>query len=209
MSRIPILPTLVVGAAVALMILLGVWQLRRADEKAQLLTRYASASALPEMAFPFAPTTDDPLFRKAGGMCLEPLNPRVEAGYSATGRSGWRHLVDCRTGIEGPGMTVDIGWSQDFAANTNWKGGDVSGIISRQVDHSSLLGRMVSRAGPSPVMLVAAKPAPGLELSAPPRLGDIPNNHLAYAVQWFIFAAIAALIYGLAVWRRIRAQTLP
>jgi surfeit locus 1 family protein len=204
-KRLPIVPTILVGAAVALMILLGVWQLRRADEKAALLARYASASQLPPMAFPLIPTEVEPLFRKAGGMCLEPLNPRVEAGYSGKGRSGWRHLVDCRTGVEGPGMTVDIGWSKDFAIKSNWKGGDVSGIISRQADHSSLLGRMVSNNARPRLMLIATNPAPGLEASAAPKLEDVPNNHLAYAVQWFIFAGVAALIYGLALRRRMRA----
>jgi surfeit locus 1 family protein len=207
-KSVPILPTLVVGAAVALMILLGVWQLRRADEKAALLTHYASASQLAPMAFPILPTQVDPLFRQAGGLCLEPLNLRVEAGYNAQGRSGWRHLVDCRTGAEGPGMTVDIGWSPDFAAKPVWTGGDVSGIISRQVDHSSLIGRMIGRAAPPQLMLVAATPAPGLKASAPPKLEDVPNNHIAYAVQWFIFAAVAALIYAIALWRRMRPQNL-
>ncbi len=205
MRRVPVLATLIVGGAVALMVTLGVWQLRRADEKAALLNRYAQASALPEMAFPFAPTKVDPLFRKAGGLCLEPLNPRVEAGYNAKGRSGWRHLVDCRTGAEGPGMTVDIGWTQDFATKPAWTGGDVRGIISRQSDHNSLIGKMLGRSQAAALMLVATNPATGLEASAPPRIDDIPNNHIAYAVQWFIFAGIAALIYGIALWRRMRA----
>jgi surfeit locus 1 family protein len=30
----------------------------------------------------------------------------------------------------------------------------------------------------------------------------VPNNHLSYAVQWFLFAAIASVIYVLAVRRR-------
>jgi surfeit locus 1 family protein len=30
----------------------------------------------------------------------------------------------------------------------------------------------------------------------------VPNNHLAYAVQWFLFAAVASVIYVLALrWR--------
>jgi len=33
-------------------------------------------------------------------------------------------------------------------------------------------------------------------------VGDIPNNHLAYAVQWFLFAGIAGVIYALALKRR-------
>jgi cytochrome oxidase assembly protein ShyY1 len=32
----------------------------------------------------------------------------------------------------------------------------------------------------------------------------MPNNHLAYAVQWFLFAAIALIIYIIAVRRRLQ-----
>jgi cytochrome oxidase assembly protein ShyY1 len=46
----------------------------------------------------------------------------------------------------------------------------------------------------------------GLEPSAPPSVESIPNNHRAYAVQWFLFAAIAVLVYGLALRGRLAAK---
>jgi cytochrome oxidase assembly protein ShyY1 len=52
--------------------------------------------------------------------------------------------------------------------------------------------------------LVAATAPAGLEASAPPAIDEIPNNHRAYAVQWFAFAGIALLIYGLALKQRGR-----
>lgn len=205
MKRIPIAATLVVCAAISLMIKLGLWQLQRADEKNALLARYAVASNLPEMAYPAFATGDDLLFRRAGGICLEPLTPRVEGGLNTTGDAGWRHIVSCRTGAEGPGMTVDIGWSREFDTVAVWKGGPVHGIISRQPDHRSLVARALGKSIAPGLMLVAAQPAQGLEASAPPSINDVPNNHLAYAVQWFLFAAIAAIIYGLALRRRRQA----
>jgi cytochrome oxidase assembly protein ShyY1 len=51
-------------------------------------------------------------------------------------------------------------------------------------------------------MLIARAAPPGLKASAPPSGDDVPNNHLAYAVQWFFFALAAAVIYVLAVRRR-------
>jgi surfeit locus 1 family protein len=36
--------------------------------------------------------------------------------------------------------------------------------------------------------LVADPPLAGLAANAAPDPSDIPNNHLAYAVQWFLFA---------------------
>lgn len=205
MKRIPVISTAIVVAAIAAMIMLGIWQLQRADEKNALLARYAVASHLPEMAYPAIAAGDELLFRRAGGICLEPLSPRVEGGRNASGAAGWRHIVSCRTGVEGPGMTVDIGWSSRFDLVPDWKGGAVSGIISRQPDHRSLLSRAFGKAAEPALMLVATTPASGLEPSAPPSIKDVPNNHLAYAVQWFLFAAVAATIYGLALRRRRRS----
>ncbi|NWN33535.1 SURF1 family protein, partial [Klebsiella michiganensis] len=45
--------------------------------------------------------------------------------------------------------------------------------------------------------------APGLVPTARPDLSSVPNNHLSYAVQWFLFALVASVIYVLALkWRR-------
>jgi surfeit locus 1 family protein len=49
---------------------------------------------------------------------------------------------------------------------------------------------------------VAAPPLAGLEANAIPDPAEIPNNHFAYAVQWFVFAATALVIYGLALRKR-------
>ena len=205
MKRVPIVSTGLVFAAIAAMIMLGIWQLQRADEKNALLARYAVASRLPEMAFPAIATGDNLLFRRAGGTCLEPLSPQIEGGLSAKGEAGWRHIVSCRTGAEGPGMTVDIGWSARFDVVSDWKGGTVSGILSRQPDHRSLIARAFGKQAQPALLLVATTPAKGLEASAPPSIVDVPNNHLAYAVQWFAFAGVAAIIYLLALRRRLRA----
>ena len=205
MKRIPVLATLVVLLCVGAMVALGIWQLRRADEKAALLAHYRTASALPEMAYPAVAHGDDVLFRRAAGLCLEPVAPRIEGGLNAKGEAGWRHLVSCRTGAEGPGITVDIGWSQGFDVKPGWKGGPVSGIISREFDRRSLVARALGQGQAPGLMLVARQPAPGLEASAPPSLGDVPNNHLSYAVQWFVFAGIALIVYLIALGRRLRA----
>ena len=46
-KRVPVIPTILVFAAVALMIGLGVWQLQRAKWKEGLLKQYAEAEKLP------------------------------------------------------------------------------------------------------------------------------------------------------------------
>ena len=194
--RLPILPTIIVVAAVAMMIGLGVWQIRRAHWKEGLLARYARAEQLPPITWPTAPLGDDqlPLFRHATGVCLKPLSQRSVAGENRGGEPGYVHILDCSTGAEGPGMAVEVGWSKDPNAKVNWSGGLVSGIIAPD-RHARM-------------RLVAASAPPGLEPSAAPSVSGIPNNHRMYAAQWFAFALIALVIYGLAVRKRLK-QGMP
>ena len=56
-----------------------------------------------------------------------------------------------------------------------------------------------------PPELVADPPVAGLQANAPPDPRDLPNNHMAYAFQWFFFAITALVIYGLAL-RRLRVK---
>ena len=56
------------------------------------------------------------------------------------------------------------------------------------------------------MLLVAAEPAAGLTANSRPDIGLVPNNHLAYAGQWFFFAAVAALIYLVALRRRLASR---
>ena len=192
--RLPLLPTLLVGAAVLTMIALGVWQLRRAGEKDALLDRYRMAQGLPPTAFPTGPIATDalPLFRQASGFCLRVTGVRRTAGTNRQGETGYSLIAECSTGAEGPGMAVQIGWSKDPNAKIAWSGGPVSGIIAPD---SKMRMKLVSSEGLG-----------GLQPSAPPSLESIPNNHRSYAVQWFLFAAIALLIYGLAVRKRLSGE---
>ena len=192
MRRLPIIPTIVVALAVAAMIALGFWQIRRAHWKERLIAQYRVAEALPPIAWPTVMPPKDklPLFRHATGVCLQPVGKRAVAGENVAGEPGYAQIVDCRTSAEGPGMSVEIGWSKDPNAKVNWSGGPVSGMIAP--DSRALM------------RLVAATPAAGLAASAPPSLSSIPNNHRLYAVQWFSFAAIALLIYALAVRKRLQ-----
>lgn len=188
MKRLPFWPTLLVLVAVAVMVGLGIWQLHRADWKDGLLAKYAAAEKLPPTAFPAVPVPDEALvFRRATGHCLEVVKWDARAGRNRQGEQGWRHIASCRTGGgEGPGMAVDYGWSRSSdapkAANL---AGAVDGVIDFDRDRVFIL--------------VADKAAPGLEASEKPSPANIPNNHRGYAVQWFLFAAVALVIYVIAL----------
>ncbi len=54
------------------------------------------------------------------------------------------------------------------------------------------------------MQLVTNPPVVGLGGNAAPDPRSIPNNHLSYAVQWFLFALTAMVIYTLAVRKRLR-----
>lgn len=196
--RIPLVSTLLVAVAVLTMVGLGIWQLQRADQKKALLARYAAAQGLPPIAYPTLPLNDPlPFFRHATGICLKPVGKRETAGANAEGETGYVHIVDCTTGAEGPGMSVEVGWSKDPNAKVNWNGGPVSGIIVP--DRRSRM------------RLVAATAPPGLQPSKVPEVSSAsavsPAGHYGYAATWFSLAAVALAIYALALAKRRRKET--
>jgi cytochrome oxidase assembly protein ShyY1 len=209
MIRFPLIPTIIVAAAVATMIALGVWQLRRAGEKDALAAQYERNLALPPIALPMAAVADSALLnRRATAFCLEVTGWRRTGGQSASGQGGTRFIADCRTGAEGPGFAADMGVSLDPKAQPAWRGGEVAGRIAAEPSRAGLLERLAGKAPPPRPMIVAERPAPGLAPSAQPT-GEIANNSLSYAFQWFFFAAAAALIYVLALRRRQREKLPP
>ena len=189
--RIPILPTLVVAAAIAAMIALGVWQLRRADWKADMIARYAQAQAMSaNIPWPRGEAAmEQALFRWSQFDCERVLGIRTTAATSAAGESGVAQVARCEA-AEGGEAEVALGWSRP-TQQIAWNGGRVSGIIAP--------------GGTFGGTLHASPPAPGLEPLAPPDPSDLPNNHLAYAGQWFFFALTALVIFVLALRRRWQA----
>jgi surfeit locus 1 family protein len=194
--RLPLVPTLAVAAAVLVMIGLGVWQIQRASWKAELLDKYEAAEKLPPISWPTVPVAKAnlPFFRHATGVCLRPVGKRAIAGENAKGDPGYAQIVDCSTGAEGPGMAVEVGWSQDPNAKFTWNGGPVSGII------------VPDRR--SQIRLVAATAPPGLESSRVPDVSSAspitPAVHHGYAATWFGLALVALVIYALALRKRWR-----
>ncbi|OQW78193.1 MAG: hypothetical protein BVN32_07010 [Proteobacteria bacterium ST_bin14] len=200
MKHIPIIPSIIVALAVALMIALGCWQLfDRLPKKEAFLAQLATNPARPLVAFPSIPTDKSLLYRRTSAFCLEPTSWKTEGA----GRFGWRYIAQCRTGAEGPGFAVEMGISRDPNAKPIWRGGEVVGTIALAPAKRSLIGNLFTTA-PDMLMIVADSPPPGFTRARRPSLDSIPNNHLAYGVQWFVFAAIALGIYALALRRRWR-----
>ena len=191
--RFPVFATLVVVAAVATMIALGVWQLQRLAWKEALLARYARTETM-SSSVPWprdAAAAEAALFRHAQIACDRVLSQGATAGHNLVGTTGWAQTARCA--IDGGGeATVALGWSQAPLIKP-WAGGKIEGLVAPGEGGS--------------VRLIAGKPPAGLQPLAPPDPREIPNNHFAYAIQWFLFAGVALAIYGIALWKRMRPST--
>lgn len=190
MRRIPIIPTLIVWAAATVMISLGLWQLDRRAQKEALLAQYAAALSQPErVALPAGAAQRAQLYyRRVSFDCPAQGPTELRAGHNAQGRTGWAHWGECLF-EDGSRAKVNLGWSA-APAPVEFTGAMISGVIAPD--------------GQQGARVVADQPLPGLEASAAPDPGDVPNNHLSYAVQWFFFALTALVIYGLALRGRLR-----
>lgn len=188
LRRIPVIPTVLVLAAVATMVWLGFWQLDRLRHKEALLAQYRQGHALSgPVAWPASEKDAEArLYRHARVLCLRVVERRSAAGRNAQGEVGLAQYVRCAL-PDGSQADVVLGWSRNPADQGHWNGGQVRGTIA-----------------PGP-RLVAEPPLGGLEANEAPDPADIPNNHLAYAVQWFLFALTALAVYGLALRRRLKA----
>ena len=196
-KRWPLFPTLIVAAAIATMIALGIWQLGRAHWKEELLNTYAAAEGKPPVAIPDAinAPTEALLYRKSSAMCFSPHSWNAMSGRNAKGDAGIAHVVQCNLHMGAPTLPLDqresfkavLGWSEEIA-QPKWTGGPLTGTLAPD-----------SQDG---FRLIADPPVAGLQASEAPSLDDIPNNHMAYAWQWFFFAGVAAIIYVLALRRR-------
>jgi surfeit locus 1 family protein len=232
--RIPIFSTIVVIAAVLTMIGLGIWQLGRRAEKEALIASYEAAQAqegfqfiapsLPEAAYtrtieycadPTDQTTVSGRNAKGqsgwvhvarctiGGKWPTTADAAREfdkmfAKHSGSARTTEAEIAkfveDVRTAPDLPDYVLEpadvvLGWSRSPEV-VGWKGGFVAGTVVPT--------------GELGFKIVADPPLAGLEPMAKPDPGDLPNNHLAYAGQWFFFALTALVIYVLALRRRRR-----
>jgi len=203
--RWPLIPTILVAAAAATMIALGFWQIKRAGQKEALIAELRHNPDKPALAFPaLGPVMPEWIFRPSSVNCLSVEGWTAEAGRASDGTMGFRYIAHCRTtGGEGPGALISVGVGNRPDLKPAWDGGIISGWITKEPDHRSLFSRMTGpRIVLRPMLMAMESPEPDLKAGGLPSVEDIPNNHIAYAVQWFVFAVIAIVIYTLALARR-------
>ena len=201
-GRVPFIPTIIVVAAAAVMVGLGFWQLGRLEEKEALIAQYEANQDQPVLrgfeAFPNGAGAaniadlDGNLFRTVEVACETPRNWKGVAGRNAADEAGYVHMYVCDEFLSDDGAATQlygtIGWSRS-PQQPEWDGGTITGILSTAGNDYEVL---------------ASEPRADLQPLAKPDPGDLPNNHLAYAGQWFFFALTALVIYFLALRRRWR-----
>ena len=182
--RIPLIPTIIVGTAIVVMIALGFWQLDRKGEKEALIVQAEAASAMrAEVEYPRDDSgIEEALYRRTRVVCEKVDGMTSAAGRSLRGQNGVAQRATC-TLAGGGSAIIDIGFTRD-PTPVDWAGGEIAGIIAPG-------GR-----------IVAVEPVAGLEQLSPPDPSSLPNNHLAYAGQWFFFALTALIVYVVALRRR-------
>ena len=185
------------------MIALGIWQLQRAAWKDRLLADYAVAAAMPALDLDPLLTSNRPppplAFRRVLVTCsAQDVAPDWRGGRNRAGQSGYVALVPCRPGAAGLAgrILVNAGWA---ALPQRDRRLSQTGLVA---------GTLGADEESQPLLLTAATPAAPLTASAPASFDQVPNNHRAYAAQWFFFAGLAVLIYLLAL-RRRRAPSSP
>jgi surfeit locus 1 family protein len=205
--RIPIIPTIITAVGILILCGLGRWQLERREWKRDLIASLEAAGTLP----PVSPTE----FRAAMAGQLSVQYRRAEIschagekrpydlrpGSSAGGTSGFYVLVSCRPNDLPPDIVAVAGWTRRADAKD----------LTLDLDHE-LAGVVIQNPyGDAPgrprFMLIPDTAIAPLERPRQPQPDDLPDNHLAYAGQWFGLAIALATIYGL--WLRRRGMVAP
>lgn len=199
----PVLPTVMVAVALPVLIGFGVWQLQRLQWKEDMLERMARNSAQPVSEIDLNATPEAMLFRRVRVEIRCIGGPEERAGRNLDGQSGYSVIFPlCSTAK--PGTSTGL----MMAVNAGWfpRPGGSAGMMAPNGVKTGMI--VPTKAGELQGLgLVLDTTPPPLIPSAPPGVDTISNNHFSYAIQWFSFAAILAVIYGLYV-RRWRTGTV-
>ncbi|HXG77950.1 MAG TPA: SURF1 family protein [Methyloceanibacter sp.] len=225
--------------ALAVLIGLGVWQLRRLEWKegliAQIEARIASDPIALKETENLAHEGHDPSYYRV----------RVEGRFHhakelylyalSDGKPGWHVITPLET-ASGKMVLVDRGFVPDDRKDpSSRREGQIAGVttvtgIVRVPDKQGLftpdnepkanrwfwrdLDAMSRAIVPEGTVTVApffleadASPVPGGWPKGGQTRVDIPNDHLQYAITWFLLAAALLIVYGAFVFGRYRRRT--
>ncbi|HEV7227134.1 SURF1 family protein [Brevundimonas sp.] len=227
MKRFPWILTVVTVAALAALVSLGTWQLRRLSWKEGLIAQAEAARDQPPVDLAEVGDLPDPEFRRVVAGCDMRNRPYVELQTIHEGEPGVRLISACR------GWLVDMGFvSEKISARppaTNVPPAG-PGLIPywtaqvRAVDAPSpfapppsngrffardaaAMGEALGLSEPPPPWVLYAETSPlpeWLALQAAPPPPAFSNNHLGYALTWFGLAIALVGFYVALLRRRLR-----
>jgi surfeit locus 1 family protein len=219
MLRRLVLPLVFGLAGGAVLIGLGVWQVQRLHWKEAVLADIDARIAAPPVAVPaapdavadrFLPVRAEGLFTGEGLDVLASVK-QVGAGYRRIAvletADGRRLLVDRGFVRDAPSLPPRATGPADVTGNLHWPD-EVDGFTPdpdpvRGLWFARDLPAMAGALGTEPVLIVARAVAPP-DPQVTPRPVDgagIPNDHLGYAVTWFLLAVVWLGMTGLLAWR--------
>lgn len=207
MKRLPVIPTIITAAGILILCGLGRWQLERRAWKADLIARAEAAGTLPlvspaEFRAAMAGETSVQYRRAAIGCHAGPKKPYdLRPGSSFSGTSGFFVVVSCRPNDLPPDIVAVAGWTRRVDAK------DMTLTLDHELTGVVIENPYGKAANRPRFMLIPDTAIAPLARPAQPRAADLPDNHLAYAFQWFGLAVALAAIYG--VWLRRRAVANP
>ncbi|TRW97545.1 SURF1 family protein [Paracoccus sp. M683] len=202
----------------AILVWLGVWQLQRLDLKEDMLARIQSridAAPVPLPANPDPSMKYDPV--TVSGMTT---GEEIDVLSGTKEQGGGYQIVSGFVTDDGRRIMVDRGFVPqddrhaprppvrlDITGNLHWPDEKGSSTPDPNLSENIWFARdvpaMAAQLGTQPILVVASfvrGDAQGVQ-PIPVAIEGIPNNHLSYAVQWFMIAvAWAGMTAGL-IWR--------
>jgi cytochrome oxidase assembly protein ShyY1 len=221
--------TLVIVALVVAMVNLGLWQLRRLDQRQSFnhevsrrsqqtiapLDSVLTASTEPSAA-EWRPVTVTGTYETAGAVLIRDRSLNTQPGFNvvnalrlADGRfvaveRGWVNEIATVVPAPPGGTVTVVGWLRvSERRRHSWEKADPdTGVLDRmnRVDIARLDQQIDGDALPMFVQAASSSPADPAVAPIPlPQLGSGP--HLSYAIQWFLFT-IAAIVGWVLVVRK-------
>ncbi|MFT3975098.1 MAG: SURF1 family protein [Amaricoccus sp.] len=217
MTRRMIAPLLFGIVGVAILVSLGVWQVHRLAWKTAILDEISTRLAADPVAVPPAPDpARDAYLRVSAAGEIEPGELDVYTSNPPEG-VGYRVIVPMRL-ADGRLILLDRGfvpierkadarltgpirvegtlvWPQETDYFTSPPDRDKNIWFARDV------ALMAPALGTLPVMLVTATSDDPAAPTPMPVTVNIPNDHLQYAITWFLLAVVWAGMTGYMLWR--------
>lgn len=205
----------------AVLIALGVWQVQRLAWKQELLAGIEARIAADPVALPAAPDAIADRYLPVGvtgrfdGAPLRVLvsQKQVGAGWRLVQafelEDGRRILVD-RGVIPADSATMPGGGQAEIVGNLLWPD-EVDGFtpapdVAGNIWYARDLPAMAEVLAAEPVLVVARLPTGSGIVPLPVGTEGIPNDHLEYAITWFLLSIVWAGMTVLWLWRIRRGK---